>query len=70
MKVKFIKKVDGEMKLYSNVLDIIYCHTKEQADELLDFYLNKGYKVGVSTVEIDTGTLGKCVVKKIDIYKN
>ncbi|HDR7791303.1 TPA: hypothetical protein QCY15_005992 [Bacillus paranthracis] len=52
------------------MLDIIYCHTQEQADELYDFYVKKGHTVGVSTVEIDTGTLGKCVVKKIDIYKN
>lgn len=50
-------------KLYVKVMK------QEQADELYDFYVKKGYKVGVSTVEIDTGTLGKCVVKKIDIYK-
>lgn len=58
------------MQLYSNVLDIIYCHTEEQAETLYGFYVEKGYKVGVSTVEIVTGTLGKCVVKKLDIYKN
>ncbi|EJS46370.1 hypothetical protein CN327_28830 [Bacillus cereus] len=69
IKFEFYRKVSDGMKLYSNVLDIIYCHTQEQADELYDFYVKKGYKVGVSTVEIDTGTLGKCVVKKIDIYK-
>lgn len=56
-------------KLYSNVLDIVYCHTEEQAKELFDFYIAKGHKVGMSTVQINTGTLGDCVVKKLDIYK-
>jgi dimeric dUTPase (all-alpha-NTP-PPase superfamily) len=55
--------------LYRNILDIVYCHTEEQAKEIFDFYIAKGHKVGVSTVEIETGTRGKCVVKKIDIYK-
>lgn len=57
------------MKLYDNVLDIVYCHTEEQAEELFSYYTKKGYKVGLSTVQINTGTLGDCVVKKLDIYK-
>jgi hypothetical protein len=57
------------LELYSNVLDIVYCHTEEQANDLFKYYTEKGYKVGVSTVQINTGTLGDCVVKKLDIYK-
>lgn len=55
--------------MYSNVLDIVYCHTEEQAKEIFDLYTAKGHQVGVSTVEITTGTEGNCVVKKLDIYK-
>ncbi|GAB6447235.1 hypothetical protein bcgnr5369_14730 [Bacillus cereus] len=57
------------MKFYDNILDIIYCHTPKQANDLFDFYVAKGHKVGVSTVQINTGTLGDCVVKKLEIYK-
>lgn len=58
-----------KMKLYDNILDIVYCHTPEQANDLFDFYVSKGHIVGVSTVQINTGTLGDCVVKKLEIYK-
>ena len=57
------------MNLYDNVFDIIYCHTDEVAEALFTLYKSKGHRVGMSTVEITTGTLGNCVVKKLEIYK-
>lgn len=57
------------MKLYDNILDIVYCHTEEQAMKIFEYYRVKGHNVGVSTVQINTGTLGDCVVKKLEIYK-
>lgn len=58
------------MEISSNLVDILYCHEKEIADELFDFYLKKGHGVAMSTVQINTGTHGDCLVKKIEIYKN
>ena len=48
-------------------VEIIHCRTEEFAKELMGFYMSKGYSVGMSTVEIETGTHGKHVVKKLDI---
>jgi hypothetical protein len=54
---------------YSNVADIIYSQNPEIAEELFNYLREKGYSVGVSTVEIVTGTQGNIVVKKLDVYK-
>lgn len=48
-------------------VEIIYCRTEEFAKEMMDFYTGKGYSIGMSTVEIETGTHGKHIVKKLDI---
>jgi hypothetical protein len=51
------------------VADIIYSQNPEIAEELFNYLREKGYSVGVSTVEIVTGTQGNIVVKKLDVYK-
>ena len=48
-------------------MDIIYCRTEEFAEEIREFYVNKGYTVMQLTLEIETGTHGKHVVKRLDI---
>lgn len=48
-------------------VDIIYCRSEEFAKEMFEFYINKGYSVMQSTVQIDTGTHGLHVVKRLDI---
>jgi dimeric dUTPase (all-alpha-NTP-PPase superfamily) len=55
--------------MFKNMLDIIFCQTEEQANVLFDFYISKGYKVCMSTVEIVSGTHGKHTVKKLNIFK-
>lgn len=52
---------------YTKLIDIIYCRTDDVATEMFDLYRVKGYGVMQSTVEIETGTHGKHVVKKLEI---
>jgi hypothetical protein len=46
---------------------IIHCDNPGVAQDIFEMYIEKGYAVGMSTVEIETGTHGKHVVKKLDI---
>lgn len=55
---------------FTNMEDIIYCHDEAMADKISDFLRNEGYSVGVSGSQIETGTHGTQVVKRIDVYKN
>ncbi len=50
-----------------NLVDTIHCETDEFAEQMFDFYIKKGYSVMKSTVEINTGTKGNHVVKRLDI---
>lgn len=52
------------------LVDSIHCRTEEFAKQMFDFYRLNGYAVLQSTVEIETGTHGKHVVKKLDILMN
>lgn len=54
---------------FSNMEDIIYCHSNELAHELFYFLREKGYSVGLSNSQINTGTHGKQAVKRIDVFK-
>jgi hypothetical protein len=54
---------------FSNMEDIIYCHNKELAFEIFDFLRQKGYSVGLTSSQIETGTHGKQTVKRLDVYK-
>ncbi|SDO50134.1 hypothetical protein SAMN04487897_11585 [Paenibacillus sp. yr247] len=49
------------------LVDSVYCRTEDFANQMFQFYLDNGYSVLQSTVEIETGTHGKHVVKKLDI---
>jgi hypothetical protein len=49
------------------LVDSILCRTEDFAKEMFQFYIGKGYSVLQSTVEIETGTHGKHVVKKLDV---
>ena len=49
------------------IIDIIYCTRDDFAKQMFELYINKGYAVAQSTVEIITGTHGKQVVKKLEI---
>ncbi|MBT2722294.1 hypothetical protein [Bacillus sp. ISL-46] len=48
-------------------VDVIYCMTDSMAKAMFDYWLDKGFTVMQSTVEIETGTHGKHVVKRLDI---
>jgi hypothetical protein len=50
-------------------IDILHCRDEEIAKELQIYFVNKGYSVGLSSVEIETGTHGKHVVKRLDILE-
>lgn len=52
------------------LVDSILCRTEDFASQMFEFYRLKGYAVLQSSVEIETGTHGKHVVKKLDILKN
>jgi len=58
-------KIGGETKLVDNV----YCRNPEIANEIFEFLKQKGYAIGMSTVEIETGTHGKHVVRKLDLLQ-
>jgi hypothetical protein len=49
------------------LVDSIYCRTEDFVKQMFQFYIEKGYSVAQSTVEIETGTHGRHVVKKLDI---
>lgn len=59
--------IDGSKLMGTNQADIIFCRREDFAKDLMEFFMDKGYSVGMSTVEIETGTHGKHVVKKLDI---
>lgn len=50
--------------------DTIYCRTNNFEKELGDFFRQKGYGVGVSTVSITAGHHGTHEVKRLDILRN
>lgn len=50
-----------------HIVDIVFCRTEEFAKEIFEHYRSRGYAVAQSTVEIETGTHGKHVVKRLDI---
>lgn len=50
--------------------DVIYCRTNGLSEDLFDFLRQKGYGVGVSTVQITTGHHGTHEVKKLDVLSN
>lgn len=52
-----------------HIYDTVFCKQELVATEIFNFYINKGYQVAVSTVEITTGTNGKQAVKKLDILE-
>lgn len=54
---------------FSNMEDIIYCHNEEMAKEIFDYLIKKGYRIGLSGSQIETGTHGTQVVKRLDVYK-
>lgn len=54
---------------YTNMEDIIYCHNEEMAKEIFDFLSSKGYKIGLSSSLIKTGTHGEQDVKRLDVFK-
>lgn len=54
---------------FSNMADIIYCHDENMAKEIFDFLVMKGYPVGMSGSQIETGTHGTQVVKRLDVFK-
>jgi hypothetical protein len=54
---------------YSNSKDIVFCGTQDTATDIMDLYIDKGYSVMQSTVQITTGTHGNQVVKRLDILK-
>lgn len=54
---------------YSNVEDIVYCHNEKMAKEIFEFLMEKGYPIGLSSSQIETGTHGTQVVKRLDVYK-
>lgn len=54
---------------FTNMQDIVYCHDEEMAKEIFTFLTSQGYRVGVSSSQIDTGTHGTQYVKRIDVYK-
>ncbi|MEK3955953.1 MULTISPECIES: hypothetical protein [unclassified Psychrobacillus] len=55
---------------FTNMEDIVYCHNEEIAKEIFEFLLSKGYPLGMSGSQIETGTHGMQVVKRIDVYKS
>ncbi|MBO0586479.1 hypothetical protein [Sporosarcina sp. E16_8] len=54
---------------FSNMEYIIYCHNEAIAKEVFDFLMSRGYPVGMSGSQIETGTHGEQAVKRIDVYK-
>lgn len=53
---------------FKNMKDIVYCHDEKMADEIYLFLLEKGYRVGMSSSCIETGTHGKQAVKRLDVF--
>lgn len=58
------------MPVSYDVKDIVFCREEDVADDLREFFVKKGYAVGVSTVEIETGTHGLHCVKKLDVLQS
>ena len=54
---------------FSNMEDVVYCHNEVIAEEIFNFLMSKGYPVGMSGSQIETGTHGGQAVKRIDVFK-
>lgn len=54
---------------YSNMEDVVYCHNEQIAREIACFLRDKGYPIGLSSSQINTGTHGEQNVKRLDVFK-